>query len=145
MSSWDFAYDSGRPPWDIGRAQPAVVRLAERGAFRSPVLDAGCGTGENAMELAARGLEVIGIDGSSSAIRRAREKSAQREVPVTFSVADALDLPALDRSFGSVLDCGLFHTFTDDERTRYVDGLAAVVVAGGRVSLLCFSDEEPWD
>ena len=145
MSSWNFAYDSGTPPWDIGRAQPAVVRLAELGAFRSPVLDAGCGTGENALELAARGFDVVGIDGSSSAIRRAGEKSATRGLPVAFMVADALDLVALGRIFESVLDCGLFHTFADDERSRYVDGLAAVVAPGGTVSLLCFSDEEPWD
>lgn len=145
MSSWNFAYDSGTPPWDIGRPQPAVLRLAELGAFRSPVLDAGCGTGENALELASRGFDVVGIDGSSSTIRQAREKSATRGLPATFVVGDALDLTALGRTFESVLDCGLFHTFADDERARYVDGLAAVVAPAGMVSLLCFSDEEPWN
>ena len=45
--------------------------------------------------------------------------------------------------FTSVIDCGLFHCFSDDDRRRYVRGLAQVVEPGGRVFLLCFSDEEP--
>ena len=33
--------------------------------------------------------------------------------------------------------------FSDDDRARYVKGLASVVAPGGRVFLLCFSDREP--
>ncbi|HEX3813912.1 MAG TPA: phosphotransferase [Mycobacteriales bacterium] len=47
-------------------------------------------------------------------------------------VADALDLGRLGQSFDSVVDCGLFHTFDDAERVRYVAGLASVVASGGR-------------
>jgi len=39
----------------------------------------------------------------------------------------------------------LFHTFDDDDRVRYVSGLAAVMSPGGRVFLLCFSDRQPGD
>jgi SAM-dependent methyltransferase len=42
-----------------------------------------------------------------------------------------------------VIDCGLFHCFSDDDRRRYVRGLARVVEPGGRLFLMCFSDEEP--
>lgn len=49
-------------PWDIGRPQPAVVRLASEGGFAGAVLDAGCGTGENALHVASRGLPVLGVD-----------------------------------------------------------------------------------
>jgi 2-polyprenyl-3-methyl-5-hydroxy-6-metoxy-1,4-benzoquinol methylase len=38
------------------------VRLAAAGAFAGPVLDAGCGTGENALHVAALGLPVLGAD-----------------------------------------------------------------------------------
>jgi hypothetical protein len=44
-----------------------------------------------------------------------------------------------------VLDCGLFHIFTDDDRARYVDSLRSVVATGGRYFLLCFSDQQPVD
>jgi hypothetical protein len=36
-------------PWDTGRTQPAIVRLAEAGQIRGSVLDAGRGTGENVL------------------------------------------------------------------------------------------------
>ena len=38
---WDDSYLDGLPPWDLGRPQPAIVRLADRGAFAGTVLDAG--------------------------------------------------------------------------------------------------------
>jgi cyclopropane fatty-acyl-phospholipid synthase-like methyltransferase len=44
-----------------------------------------------------------------------------------------------------VIDCGLFHVFSDDDRRRYVKGLAHVLEPGGRLFLMCFSDEEPGD
>ena len=49
---FEWAYRNGVPPWDIGRAQPAIVRLAEEGLFAGDVIDVGCGTGENALYLA---------------------------------------------------------------------------------------------
>ena len=46
-------------------------------------------------------------------------------------------------SFATVIDSGLFHVFSDDDRRRYVGGLARVLEPGGRVFLMCFSDQEP--
>ena len=60
-----------------------------------------------------------------------------------FVVKDALTLGDWSQRFASVIDCGLFHVFSDDDRRRYVQGLARVVARGGRVFLLCFSDAEP--
>ena len=42
-----------------------------------------------------------------------------------------------------MIDSGLFHVFSDADRKKYVDGLATVLKPGGRVFLMCFSDEEP--
>jgi SAM-dependent methyltransferase len=140
---WDSAYREGWAPWDIGRPQSAFVRLADAGAFASPVLDCGCGTGEQALMLAARGLEVMGVDLAPTAIRSAREKAAARRLDVEFHVADALHLDALQRSFASVVDSGVFHTFDDDLRAAYVSSLAAVVRPGGVIHLLCFSELTP--
>ncbi|HZP89453.1 MAG TPA: hypothetical protein VFC04_00470, partial [Actinomycetota bacterium] len=53
---FETAY-GGSPAWDIGRPQPAVVRLEEAGEITGSVIDLGCGTGENALFLASRGHE----------------------------------------------------------------------------------------
>ena len=53
-------------PWDIGKPQVPFVAVADR--VVSPVLDAGCGTGENALFFAARGHQVTGIDFADVAI-----------------------------------------------------------------------------
>ena len=141
---FDDAY-VGTPPWDIGRPQPAFERFAEDGGLRGSVLDVGCGTGEHAMMAAALGFDAVGLDASPRAIKRARRKAAERGRDVRFVVGDALDLGALGERFDTVLDCGLFHVFDDDDRARYVEGLGEVVPSGGRFVLLCFSDRVPGD
>jgi SAM-dependent methyltransferase len=139
---FEKAYD-GQAPWDIGEPQPEIVRLTDEGAIRSVVLDVGCGTGENALFLAARGYDVWGIDYIPKAIERARDKAIKRGLGVHFQVGDALKLDVLGRTFDTVIDCGLFHTFSDEERALFVRGLARTVRPGGVAYLLCFSDQEP--
>ena len=136
------AYRGGRPPWDIGRAQPAFVELANEGLVKGSVLDVGCGTGENALEMAERGHEAWGIDIVPQAIDQARAKAKLRGLDATFLVGDALELDQLGRQFDTLIDCGLFHTFSDPEREVYADQLAHVLEPGGRLHILCLSDWE---
>ena len=133
----------GQAPWDTGRPQPAIVKLAEASQIRGSVLDVGCGTGENLLYLAARGHYAWGIDFVPVAIERAKAKAAERRIAAHFLVANALELKKLEMQFDTVIDCGLFHTFSDDERPVFIRGLAEVVRHGGLLHLLCFSDEEP--
>ena len=140
---WDASYHDGRAPWDVGRPQPAVVRLASAGGFAGAVLDVGCGTGENALHIAALGLPVLGVDVAETALAIAREKADDCGIEVEFAAADALQLEHLARSFKTVLDSGLFHTFDGDERTRYVASLASVTEHAGTLYVFCFSDDGP--
>ena len=145
---WDASYHQGPAPWDIGQPQPAIVRLASEGGFAGAVLDAGCGTGENALHVARLGLSVLGIDVAETALAIAREKAAERQIAdprieVEFAVADAFQLERLGRMFETVLDCGLFHTFDGDERPRYAASLASVTGYGGTLYVLCFSNDGP--
>ena len=143
-AGWDSAYEAGsRPPWDIGRPQPAFVRLADGGLLRGRVLDAGCGSGEHALLAAARGADVVGVDVSPRAIERARRKAGERGLAVRFEVADALSLGELGLTFDTVIDSGLFHVFDDADRARYVTSLASVLPSGGTCYLMCFSDRQP--
>jgi SAM-dependent methyltransferase len=140
---WDASYHDGPAPWDIGGPQPAIVRLAAGGAFTGPVLDAGCGTGENALHIAALGLPVLGVDIAETALAIARAAAHERHIATEFAAADAFTLDRLGRTFATVLDCGLFHTFDGQERPRYVASLAAVTQRAGTMYVLCFSDHGP--
>src|SRR5436305_817626 len=132
---------AGKAPWDIGKPQPPFVEVADQ--VKSPVLDAGCGTGDTALYFAARGHRVTGIDFLEEPLKRARQKAAERGVAVEFLNKNALTLGEWDERFNSAIDSGLFHVFSDDDRRRYVQGLACVINPGGRLFLMCFSDAEP--
>jgi SAM-dependent methyltransferase len=140
---WDASYSDGPAPWDLGRPQPAIARLAAAGGFAGEVLDVGCGSGENALLVASLGLPVLGVDVAETALAMAREKAAARSIEAEFLLADALRLDALDRKFDTVLDCGVFHAFDDEERRGYVASLASVTDPGATLHLLCLSDAEP--
>ena len=141
---WDASYTADTPaPWDIGRPQPAFVRLADKGRLTGRLLDAGCGSGENALLAAGRGADVTGIDIAPTAIARARAKASERGLTARFEVADALDLGRLGLTVDTAIDSGVFHIFDDDNRARYVASLGAVLRPDGACYLMCFSDRQP--
>lgn len=141
-ASFDDLY-TGIPLWDVGRAQEEFVALADRGQIVPPVLDVGCGTGENILEMAERGFEAAGIDAAPRAIGKAIDKARERGLDVRFLVADALALATLGRRFRTVIDSGLFHVFDDEERAVFAASVADVLEPGGRYHLLCFSEHVP--
>ena len=144
-TSQEGAFDqssSGISSWDIARPQPAIVRLAQSGEIVGTVLDVGCGTGENALYLSSLGHEVTAIDTAQGAIDKARRKSLERQLRVNFRLVDALAVPCLGLTFDTVIDSGLFHVFSDEERVEYANNLGAVLMPGGRYFMLCLSERE---
>lgn len=134
----------GTPLWEIGRVQPFIEQLVARGALTGDVLDVGCGTGENALYLAAQGQRVVGIDVSPTAVRKAQEKARSRhQTEADFQVGDALELAALGRTFDVIIDSAVFHVFPDDLRPRYAHSLSKVCRPGTQLYLACFSEREP--
>jgi ubiquinone/menaquinone biosynthesis C-methylase UbiE len=144
LSGWISAYEK-TPPWDIGRPQLAVVDLHDSRDLTGRILDAGCGTGENAIFLAAKGSDVVGIDFTPRAIEIAQVKAFERDVDVEFLVGDVLELDYYFReaAFDAVLDSGLFHTLTDEERPLYVEQVARVLRPRGSYFMLSFSVKQP--
>jgi ubiquinone/menaquinone biosynthesis C-methylase UbiE len=134
LSSWEDAYKT-TPPWDVGHPQPALVELVRaRELNQGRVLDVGCGTGENALYFAGNGFSVIAA---------ARAKTVERRRDVDFRAGNALSLDFKDSTFDNVIDSGLFHTFTDNDRPAYAHEMARVLVPGGKYFMLCFSEKEP--
>jgi len=146
VPSWDEAYTASAPaPWDIGRPQPAFVRLAEQGLLSGRLLDSGCGTGEQTLLAAAHGAVAVGVDVSGRAIQLAKGKAAERGLAARFEVGDARQLGDLGLTFDTIIDSGVFHVFGDEDRARYVASLGSVLRPGGYCYLMCFSDQQPGD
>lgn len=133
------------PPWDIGAAQPALTALFDEHPPAGPVLDLGCGSGDLVIELARRGLRVLGIDIVEAAIEQARARAASLPPEVAdlidFQVADALHPSRLGQRFGAVVDSGFFHLFDQESRDRLVREIADALRPGGRCYLLEFATE----
>lgn len=135
------------PPWDVGAAQPALEVLFNEYPPAAPVLDLGCGSGDLAIALAHRGVDVAGIDIVQAAIGQAREKARALPAEVArrlaFQVGDATRPALLRRRFGAVVDSGFFHLFDQDQRDRLAEEVAATLAPGGRWYLLEFAVEFP--
>jgi len=131
------------PPWDIGRPQPAFAALAAEGRLGARVLDVGCGTGEHVLMAAQAGCDAVGIDISTSAVRQAEAKARGRGTRARFELGDARALASPGEPFDTVLDCGLFHVFDDEDRPPFVESLHRVLRPGGDYFMLCFSEDEP--
>ena len=130
-----------QPPWEIGHLQPALAAIADQ--IQGSVLDAGCGTGDCALFFASRGQVVYGIDFVPEAIAQAKAKAVAQGLDACFLTMNALALGQLPQQFDNVIDCGLFHLFSDTDRAAYVAALATVLRPGGHLWLLCFSEQEP--
>lgn len=142
---WNEAY-KGTPPWDVGHPQPDFETIIKNGEIKpGRALDIGCGRGDNAIMLAMNGFDVTGIDLVKDAIADAKAKAIEHHVKVNFVVGDVLKLDQLfnEDEFNIVIDSGLFHVMTDEERPVFVKQVHRVLKVGGKYFMLCFSDKEP--
>ncbi len=145
MSPRDGIPPGDRPPgesrWDGDAYQRRFDELAASGAdvhgeatlvlsFRPhSVLDAGCGSGRVAAELARRGVDVVGIDRDPSMIATARRTAPD----VDFRVVDVAEAD-LGRMFDLVVMAGNVPLFTPDgTQGTLVAGCARHLTPGGRL------------
>ena len=143
--SWNESYASGQLPWDTGQPEPLLVEFVTSGAVTpSPTLEIGAGTGTNAIWMAERGFDVLGIDVSPLAVERAHSKMEGRALRCRFAACDFLAAPPPDGPFQFVFDRGCFHVFDEPvERQRFAAQVAAALAPGGLWLSLIGSTEGP--
>lgn len=139
---WDDRYEHSNVPWDTGVPDPHLVELVQAGSLApGRVLEVGCGTGTNAIWLASRGFEVVGIDISPRAIARAEAKV--RGEPAHFLVRDFFDA-SLEGRFDLVFDRGVLHLHDDlPARARFVGRVAELLSPTGVWLSIVGSTEGP--
>jgi cyclopropane fatty-acyl-phospholipid synthase-like methyltransferase len=108
-----------------------MVELEAEGKIRGAVLDAGCGAGHNALYLAAKGHDAVGVDITPRAIQRAEEKANERRIQnVTFLAANLCESFGYQGFVDSVIDVGCFHSLHDEDQKRYADVLKKACKSG---------------
>lgn len=130
-------------PWDIGESQPALSELERSGQIRSEVLDIGCGLGYHALFLAERGYRVLGLDIAPAAIERAQAQAQAVGLDVEFVVADATTFEGYEGRFTTVIDIGLYHGLTAQQRAAYLIAVHHSCQPVARLHMVCISDATP--
>jgi ubiquinone/menaquinone biosynthesis C-methylase UbiE len=114
--------------------------LVESGEIVGPVLECGCGLGDNALFLAERGFQVTAFDAAATAIEQDRAKAEERGLSVDFVVADATTLAGIEGEFHTVVDSAMMHCLDDAARRDYLAALRRVCLPGARLHVLSFTD-----
>jgi 2-polyprenyl-3-methyl-5-hydroxy-6-metoxy-1,4-benzoquinol methylase len=120
-------YDEYAWAYDLIITQPVAAQcdfiadaLSRRGiALGARILDAGCGIGSHALELARRGYAVSGVDLSPQFIAEAQRRARRAALPVSFKVGDILALSAAE-TYDAILCRGVLNDLLDDASRREV-------------------------
>ncbi|MCM3887161.1 class I SAM-dependent methyltransferase [Frankia sp. R82] len=122
-----FARNADTSPYNAHTDRPAMLALAGDVAGLR-ILDVGCGAGHYAAELLAGGAEVVGIDGSATLLRHARQRLGDRAALRVHDAEKPLDFLD-DTSFDGVVCALTLHHIAD--RPRLLRDLRRVLRPGG--------------
>jgi len=116
-------------PWP--EAEAFFERVAAAGAGGAVGLDVGCGNGRHVGPLAGVTDRVLGVDASAPLCRLARERAAERDLPLAVVQGDAAALPvATDAVAVATYVATLHHLRPRERRVASLDELARVLAPG---------------
>jgi ubiquinone/menaquinone biosynthesis C-methylase UbiE len=133
-------------PWYNENLDSDLEEELERGKIsKGRILDLGTGPATQAIQLAKRGLEVIGSDVSEAAISRAKDVYGHNnnDTKISFIIDDILNSKMEDKMFDYVFDRGCFHVLPIEKRPVYISEINRILDYKGILFLKCFSTKEP--
>jgi SAM-dependent methyltransferase len=136
------APDESAIPWADLAPNPHMLEwLAREGTPDGPALVIGCGLGDDAEELAARGLDVSAFDIAPSAIAWCRRRFPESRVD--YRVADLFALPQeWQGAFGFVFEANTLQSLPAELRPGAAAGLAATLAPGGTALVIARGRDE---
>ena len=114
------------------RAEADFLWTSLRLAPGMRVLDVPCGDGRLALELAARGCRVTGVDISPEFLAAARASAAERGLDVRWRQSDMRDLPWQEEFDAACCAGSSFGFFDDEGNAAFVAAVVRTLVPGGR-------------
>lgn len=146
VQHWDKRYLQQDTPWDTGVPSRELIKLLDSGAITpGRAIDLGCGTGTNAIELARRGFDVIGIDCSQSALSIARKKALDAGAHCEFLFADLLGSPSGLPHCDFLFDRGCYHCVRRKSLDGMLGTLKQITRPGTIYQLLVGNAREPME
>ena len=97
------------------------------------VLDVGCGYGRHAMELAARGFHVVGLDLSTPLLLRGGEEAARRNLTINFIRGDMRELDFENQFDAAYCLFSTFGYFDDETNKKALQNIARALKPNGKV------------
>ena len=142
IAFWKERFDSNSIPWDRGAASPQLARWLPEIHPGITMLVPGCGSGWEVAELAAHGVDVLGIDYTNSAVEKARKLVASRGLKAAIVEADVLAWSP-PRPVDAVYEQTCLCALHPDHWTRYAAQLHAWIKPGGKLYALLMQKPRP--
>lgn len=115
------------------QAEAAFVERALEVEPGSQLFDIGCGYGRHAMELAARGYQVIALDLSLPLLLRGADEAQRRGLNINFVHGDMRELNFEDQFDGAYCLFSTFGYFDDEANKKALQGIARALKPGCRL------------
>ncbi|MEI7767685.1 MAG: class I SAM-dependent methyltransferase [Phycisphaerae bacterium] len=145
-ADWARLYQENDPeqlPWfctELDQDIDKSLRLMK--LRKANILDIGSGPGTQTIALADLGHNVLGLDISPAAVRKARRRASQAGVTAKFTAGDITTF-AHRQPFDAIIDRGCFHALPANYRMRYLVRVAQLLKPNGWLFLKTFSSREP--
>jgi cyclopropane fatty-acyl-phospholipid synthase-like methyltransferase len=144
-ADWETLYQNEpveKMPWFCEALDHDFARtLTQLNITQGHLLDLGTGPGTQAIALAKMGFTVTATDISSSAIKKAQQRSLEQHCQIDFIPDDILN-SQLQKTFQVILDRGCFHVMHSEQRESYLKTTYRLLESRGYLLLKCFSHLE---